>query len=222
MEFDDVIRSRRSVHQYADADIDDDTLTDLFEDVRYAPSSFNLQPWEFLVVQGDGLERLQSVAYGQEHVTDAAAAVVVLGTLDPSDHADRVTTDLLEKGFLPNESAAEARLDTIERLADADEETRRVWTVQSCTLAAMALMHAAWGRGIASCPMGGFDDEDLHSAFDVPADYEPVLIVTLGYPAEDAADIERPRKFRRPAEEFVHFDGFDPVAREGTTVAADD
>ncbi|WP_251342703.1 nitroreductase family protein [Haloplanus halophilus] len=221
MEFDDVIHTRRSVHQYSDADIDEETLYDLFEDVRFAPSSFNLQPWEFLVVRGDDLDRLQSVAYGQEHVTDAAAAVVVLGTLDPSDHAERVTRDLLEKGYLPDEEAAEARLDSVEGLANADEETRRVWTVQSCTLATMALMHAAWNRGIASCPMGGYDADAVHEEFDVPADYEPVCLVTLGYPEDEAADIERPRKFRRPADEFVHLDGFDPVARESPATADD-
>jgi len=221
MEFDEVIRTRRSVHQYSDADIDDETLYDIFEDVRHAPSSFNLQPWEFLVVRGDDLDRLQSVAYGQEHVTDAAAAVVVLGTLDPSDHADRVTADLLEKGYLPNEEAAEARLDTVDGLADADAETRRVWTTQSSTLAAMTLMHAAWGRGIASCPMGGFDADALHEEFDVPADYEAVMIVTLGYPEDEAADLERPRKFRRPTDEFLHLDEFDPIAREAAPTADD-
>jgi len=221
MEFDEVIHTRRSVHQYSDADIDDETLYDLFEDVRHAPSSFNLQPWEFLVVRGDDLDRLQSVAYGQEHVTDAAAAVVVLGTLDPSDHADRVTTDLLEKGYLPNEEAAEARLETVDGLAAADAETRRVWTTQSSTLAAMTLMHAAWGRGIASCPMGGFDADALHREFDVPADYEAVMIVTLGYPEDGAADLERPRKFRRPTDEFLHLDEFDPVAREAAPTADD-
>jgi len=221
MEFDEVIRTRRSVHQYSDADIDDETLYDLFEDVRHAPSSFNLQPWEFLVVRGDDLERLQSVAYGQEHVTDAAAAVIVLGTLDPSDHADRVTSDLLENGYLPNEEAAAARLDTVDNLADADSETRRVWTTQSSTLAAMTLMHAAWDRGIASCPMGGFDAEALREEFDVPDDYEAVMLVTLGYPEDEAADLERPRKFRRPTDEFLHLDEFDPVARESPATADD-
>jgi nitroreductase len=221
MEFADVIRTRRSVHQYSDEDIDEETLSALFEDVRFAPSSFNLQPWEFLVVQGEDLERLQSVAYGQEHVTDAAAAVVVLGTLDPSDHAERVTADLLEKGYLPNEEAADARLDTVEGLSNADEETRRVWTVQSSSLAAMALMHAAWDRGIASCPMGGYDAAALHEEFDVPEDYAAVCLVTLGYPEEEAADVERPRKFRRPTEEFVHFDDFDPVAGESPATADD-
>jgi nitroreductase len=222
MEFDDVIRTRRSVHQYADEDVDEETLADVFEEVRHVPSSFNLQPWEFLVVRGDDLERLQEVAYGQEHVTDASAAVVVLGSLDPSDHADRVTADLLEKGYLPNEAAAESQLETIDSLAAADPETRRVWTVRCCTLAAMGLMHAAWARGVASCPMGGFDDDALREAFDVPADYDAVMLVTLGYPAADAPDVERPRKFRRSTEEFVHFGDFDPVARDSSSAVADD
>jgi nitroreductase len=84
----------------------------------------------------------------------------------------------------------------------------------------MSLMYAAWDRGIASCPMGGFDADALRSEFGVPDDYDPVLLVTLGYPAEDAADVERERKLRRDAEEFVHFDAFDPVARGSP--AADD
>jgi nitroreductase len=221
MDFDDVVRTRRSVHQYSDADIDEETLVEIFEDVRYSPSSFNLQPWEFLIVRGDDLGRLRSVAYGQEHVTDAAAAVVVLGTLDPSDHADRVTSDLLEKGYLPDEAAAEARLDTVDGLADADAETRRLWTATSSSLAAMTLMHAAWDRGIASCPMGGFDADALHEEFGVPDDYQAVMLVTLGYPEDGAADVERARKFRRPTEEFLHLDDFDPVARESAPSADD-
>ena len=147
--------------------------------------------------------------------------MIVLGTLDPSDHADRVTSDLLENGYLPNEEAAAARLDTVDNLADADSETRRVWTTQSSTLAAMTLMHAAWDRGIASCPMGGFDAEALREEFDVPDDYEAVMLVTLGYPEDEAADLERPRKFRRPTDEFLHLDEFDPVARESATPADD-
>lgn len=221
MEFNDVIRTRRSVHQYADTDLDEETIAELFEDVRHVPSSFNLQPWEFVVVRGTDLDRLQRVANGQDHVTDAAAAVIVLGTLDPSDHADRVTADLLEKGYLRDEAAAGAQRETIEALATTGPETRRVWTVRCCTLATMALMHAAWARGIASCPMGGYDPDALRAEFGVHDDYEPVLLVTLGYPDDDAPDVERPRKFRRPVEEFVHFDGFDPVARGDPTAAGD-
>ncbi|MFB6123695.1 MAG: nitroreductase family protein [Haloferacaceae archaeon] len=222
MQFDDVIETRRSVHQYADDDIDDDTLREIVERATFAPSSYNLQPWEFLVLRDDETQRtLREVAYGQEHVTDAAAVVVVLGNLDPSAHADRVVRDKFEKGYLPSEDVLESQLETIERRAEGPREDRRRWTVQSSTLAAMALMHAAWNRGVASCPMGGFDGDALREAFDVGDGYEPVLLVTLGYPAEDAPDLERPRKLRRPVEEVVHFESFDPAVRTDAPRADD-
>jgi nitroreductase len=60
--------------------------------------------------------------------------------------------------------------------------------------------------------MEGFDPEALVETFDVPDGYEPVMLVTLGYPAEDAADVENERKARRPVDEVVHYDEFEPVA----------
>jgi nitroreductase len=92
----------------------------------------------------------------------------------------------------------------------------------------MTLMYAAWNQGVASCPMEGFDADALAEEFGVPAGYEPVMLVTLGYPADDAADVEHDRKVRRPVEEIVHYGSFDPVdetdVTPGTTVAeqADD
>ena len=81
---------------------------------------------------------------------------------------------------------------------------------RSTALAAMALMHAAWDEGVASCPVGGFDADALVAEFDVPDGYEPVMIVTLGYPADGAEALERERKYRRPVEEVVHRETFDP------------
>ncbi|WP_338737801.1 nitroreductase family protein [Haloplanus salilacus] len=36
-EHDDVLSTRRSVHQYTDEALDDETLDEIFERVRYAP-----------------------------------------------------------------------------------------------------------------------------------------------------------------------------------------
>jgi len=60
--------------------------------------------------------------------------------------------------------------------------------------------------------MEGFDADGLLDTFDVPEGYEPVMILTLGYPAEGAADIENNRKTRRSVDEITHFGEFDPVA----------
>ncbi|MFC4357201.1 nitroreductase family protein [Halobium salinum] len=213
MDYDEVVTTRRSVHDYADETVDRETVEAIFEEVRYAPSGYNLQPWEFLVLTDDeDRERLQEVAGGQEHVTDASAAVVVLGNEDPTAHVDRVLDDWVEKDYLPDEDAKEAVRENVEGMADMAEDERRVWTTRSTSLAAMALMNAAWSHGVASCPMEGFDAEALVEEFDIGEGYEPVMLVTLGYPADDADDVENARKFRRPVDEIVHFGEFDPVA----------
>ncbi|MFC6824293.1 nitroreductase family protein [Halopelagius fulvigenes] len=228
MEFSEVVESRRSVHQYADEALDEETIEGIFGRVRHSPSSYNLQPWEFLVLTEDeNRERLRSVAYDQEHVTDAPVAVVVLGNKDPSAHADAVLDDWVNKGYLPNEKARDAVMESIDGMAALPEEERRIWTVRSTTLAVSALMNAAWDEGVATCPMGGFDAEALVEEFDIDAEqYEPVMLVTMGYPDEDAADVANERKFRRPVDEIVHFDEFDPVDStqlpEETPASADD
>ncbi|MWV63946.1 nitroreductase family protein [Halorubrum sp. JWXQ-INN 858] len=210
MEFTDVVDARRSVHDYADEDLDRETIEAIVEAATTMPSSYNLQPWEFLVLTEDAdRERLREVAYGQAHVTDAPVAVVVLGNLDPAAHVDRVLDDQVEKGYRDEAGAAAAR-ETIVGMREYPTAERRVWAAKSTSLAAMGLMLAARDRGVATCPIGGFDPEALHEAFDVPDGYEPVMLVTMGYPAADAADEERPRKLRRPVSEVVHYGSFDP------------
>ncbi|MFC6724383.1 nitroreductase family protein [Halobium palmae] len=212
MEYEDVVTSRRSVHDYSDERVDRETIDAIFEEVRYAPSGYNLQPWEFLVLTEDeDRERLMEVAGGQEHVADASAAVVVLGNEDPTAHVDRVLDDWVEKEYLPDEEAKAAVRENVEAMADMEEDERRVWTTRSTSLAAMALMNAAWSHGVASCPMEGFDAEALIEEFGIGEGYEPVMLVTLGYPAEDADDVENDRKFRRPVDEIVHYGEFDPT-----------
>jgi len=215
MEFDDAVFSRRSVHSYIDEPVDEETLEAVFERVRYSPSSYNLQPWEFLVLRDDeNRERLQEVAYGQEHVTDAPVAIAVLGNTDPTTHGEAVATDMLRKDYLPNEAAKEGLLETIEGMGERDEATNRSWAQRSSALAAMTLMHAARAEGLSTCPMGGFDREALREAFDVDEAYEPIMLITLGYADETAADRTNQRKFRRSVDEIVHHGTFEPTEAE--------
>ncbi|MES3518209.1 MAG: nitroreductase family protein [Natronomonas sp.] len=214
MNFTDVVATRRSVHEYSDESIDRSTLDEIFETATVAPSGYNLQPWEFLALRDeDKKEALKEVANGQEHVVTADTAVVVLGNTDPMAHAEPVFDDWLAKEYIPNEDVKAALLENVEAMAGMPETERRVWTTRSSALAAMTLMYAAWNHGVGSCPMEGFDPEALVETFGIPEGYEPVMLVTLGYPTEDAADIENERKGRRPTEEVVHYDEFDPADR---------
>ena len=202
MDTDENIETRRTVHGYTDEELTRDEIRDIFETVRWSPSSYNLQPWEFVVVDDEeGQEALREDAYGQEHVTDAAAVVVVFGNLDRGAHAERVFRDQAEKGYTP-EGRAE---DLIERFEDEPPEGNEEWVVQSSMIAATTLMYAAWNRGIASCPMGGWDGEALCETLEVPDTWHPVLMMTLGYPDEESDEWKRERKTRRSPDDFVSF-----------------
>jgi len=224
----DAIESRRSVHDYTDEPLDDDTIEALFDRVKYTPSGYNLQPWEFLVLRdAESKSRLRAQAFDQPHVTDAAAVVVVLGNTDPAAHAERVFDDWLDKDYLPDAETRDGLIDQIEGWRERSEDENRLWTTRSTSLAAMTLVYAAWEIGIASCPMEGFDADGVREEFDIGAGYEPVMLVTLGYPEDGADDIEGPRKLRRPVDEITHFETFDPApetepAPEVAEAAADD
>lgn len=218
MEFDEVVQSRRSVHEYSDEPVDRETLDEIFRAATLSPSGYNLQPWEFLAVRDeDRKAALREVAYDQEHVTEADTTVVVLGNTDPTAHADPVFDDWLAKGYLPNEDVRDGLIESVDEMATLPVDERRVWTTRSSSLAAMTLMLAARDRGVASCPMEGFDADALVDEFDVPDGYEPVMLVTLGYPAEGAADIDNERKARRPVESFVHHE---TLSLDGETTLA--
>ncbi len=209
MDFTEIAATRRSVHQYSDEPIDQSTLDAIFKTATLAPSGYNLQPWEFLALRNDETKTaLKEVANGQEHVVNADTAVVILGNTDPMAHAETVFDDWLAKEYIPNEDVREALLDNVEAMAGMPEAERRIWTTRSSALAAMTLMYAAWEYDVASCPMEGFDAEALVQAFNIPDGYEPVMLVTLGYPGEEASDIENDRKGRRPIADVVHYETF--------------
>ena len=220
MEAPELFRSRRSVHEYSDEPLDEETLDEIFDRVRYTPSGYNLQPWEFVVLQAEESKAaLAEAAYGQEHVETAAATVVVLGNTDPAAHAERVFDDWLAKGYLPSEDVRDDLLGQVEGMRDQSDEANRVWTTRSTSLAAMTLMYAAWDLGVASCPMEGFEPEAVRELVGAGDDYEPVMLVTLGYPAEGTADIENDRKERRSVDEIVHHETFTAPERPEATDA---
>jgi len=201
METQKTIRTRRTVHEYTDEEVEQKELDEIFETVRRSPSSYNLQPWEFVVVRDEkGKEELKDCAYGQEHVTDADTVVVVFGNRDRGAHAEEVFYDQSEKGYRDDESAEEL----IERFDEEPYEGNEQWVIQSSMIAATTLIYVAWGYGIASCPMGGWDGDALTDTLDVPEEWYPVVMVTLGYPEKESDEWQRGRKWRRPTEDFVH------------------
>ncbi len=73
--------------------------------------------------------------------------------------------------------------------------------LRSASLAAMTLMLAAQGMGLASGAMSGFDGDGVAAAFELTADELPVMLVTIGYPAAG----NWPQKLRKPLDQVLAF-----------------
>ena len=69
------------------------------------------------------------------------------------------------------------------------------------------IMLAAWELGIGTCWVMHFDPEAMRQTFHIPANVEPVALLVMGYPAEDAAPLALHHN-KRPLEEVICYDEF--------------
>jgi putative NAD(P)H nitroreductase len=199
----EALRTRRSGHNFdPDTDIDDETLEALVEDATLAPSSYNLQPWEFVAVQDDErLDELVDLAYGQEHIREAGTAVLVVGHDEPKT-ADRVFDEWIEAGRM-DEETAQATKEQAVAMYD-DERMGRDYAVRNASLAAQNFLLSAHARGLTATPMIGFDTEGVAEFLELPEDAVPVVLIAVGPSGGD----EPERLPRRDVEEVLHRETF--------------
>ena len=140
-------------------------LAQLFEAARWAPSSYNAQPWAFILAtreDAEGYNRLLStlVEVNRQWAQQAPVLILAVAKLD-YDHA------------------ASANRHAFYDLGQA---------VANLTVQATALdLHIH--------QMGGFDPRSARELFAIPSGYEPVAVLALGYQeAPPAGPTARTRK----------------------------
>ena len=201
----EALRRRRAIRDYDPSfAIGDDVFEQLFELVKLTPSAMNLQPWEFILVRdAEAKKRLRACAMNQYQIELASATVVVLGNTDMMAHFEPVYADLLALGGTSPERVEGSRR-YVHRFDD-DLRYRELWAARCAALAAMTLMLAAQELGLDSGPMDGFSPDKLMAEFNIPANYLPVMLVTLGRRAQEPP---YGRQWRRGTEDMVHIDSF--------------
>lgn len=197
-------QQRRSIHDYLpEKNIPREVFESIFEAVKLSPSGYNAQTWEFLVIE-DMKKRqdIQKLAFNQKHITQASALIIVLGDANIGRHAEEIMKDWVSHEYAnPKQAQSYASSMTKERpLA-----IRKIMAMRSTVLSAMTLMYAATDQGLATCPMMGFQQQNLAEYLELPADIFPVLMMTIGY--EDTSKTKQ-RLPRKAVNEFVFFDTY--------------
>jgi nitroreductase len=165
-------------------------LDDLLEALRLSPSSFGLQPYSFIVVENPEIRaRLQAVSWNQSQVTDASHLIALCAkrTVD-SAYVDECLREIASVRGLPVDALKGYR-DRIGSYLLAKKPAEILeWAKRQTYIALGFLLSAAALMGVDSCPMEGFDPEQVDCILDLRKDdLTIVALCPVGFRAPDDA-----------------------------------
>ncbi|MCB2186567.1 MAG: nitroreductase family protein [Deltaproteobacteria bacterium] len=173
------IKNRRTIRKFEEKAVSEEVLNQLLEAIQMSPSWANTQCWEVIVVKDQARrEALQATLSKGNPATKALVAapllLVMAGKKESSGYYGGAVTT---------------------KFGD--------WIMFDLGIATQSLCLAGYALGLGSVVVGLFDQDAAAKALEVPAGYEVVAMVPMGYPAKSPS--APPRK---AVADFVHVDKF--------------
>ncbi|MEF2968279.1 nitroreductase family protein [Paenibacillus sp. M1] len=188
-----VLRERHSVRAYdPDVKISKEELGEMLELATSAPSSSNLQPWRFLVIDDQKLkEELYPIANNQQQVLDASAVIAVLGDLKSFEQAENIYSSTVKAGFM-DEATKTAFVERLNKgYGGMGPEKLHQVNLLDAGLVSMQFMLVAKAKGYDTVPMGGFNPDKFSEAYNLPDTLKPLLLIAVGKAAKPARSTVR-------------------------------
>lgn len=184
------ILRRRSLRRYQPIPVPRDVIERLLTAAVWAPSAHNRQPWRFAVIQTTAQKEALAQAMGARlrHDLEADGVAESIIAADAARSYERLT-------------AAPILIALCLSMVDMDtySDDRRshfeyLMAVQSVAMAGQNLLLAAHETGLAACWMCAplFCPEVVREALELPHDWQPQGIITLGYPAQEREKTRKP------------------------------
>ncbi|GKU83061.1 nitroreductase family protein [Niallia sp. NCCP-28] len=202
--FSALIKERRSANNFIEeVPIDRKELNDIFEEVKLAPSAFNLQHTHYVVIQDKEIKaKMQEAAFGQYKVHSASAVILVTGDKKAYEKAGSIYEGLKMLGIL-NECQYDSMVkETVETYLTRGPVFQRDEAIRNASLSAMLFMLAAKNKGWDTCPMIGFDANKAKEILQLQENVEPVMMIAIG---KEKKESRHPRGYRKPISEFVQY-----------------
>ncbi|WP_448538125.1 NAD(P)H-dependent oxidoreductase [Sphingobium yanoikuyae] len=184
----------------------EDKVERILEAVRLAPTSSGLQQFEVIVVTNKDLRaKIRAIAWDQAQVTDASHLVVFAAWDNYT--ADRINGmfDLVndERGFR-NEGWEAYRQMLLNTYPQRDAQTNFEHAARQAYVGLGIALTAAAFEEVDATPMEGFDPAALDEILDLRArGLRSVVMMPLGYRADEGDWLVNLKKVRRPAADFI-------------------
>ncbi|HZG82218.1 MAG TPA: nitroreductase family protein [Brevibacillus sp.] len=183
-----IVTERRSIKKYDKAvKISKEEMTKILTLATSAPSSVNMQPWRFLVIESpEAKAKLAPLArFNQTQVETSSAVIAVFGDLNNFEKFEEIYGTAVEKGYMPLEvkerihTSYSGYFETISR-----EQMKDVVLVDG-GLVSMQIMLAARAYGYDTNPIGGYEKDKITEAFGLDKErYIPVMLISIGKAAD--------------------------------------
>ncbi|MDP4087579.1 MAG: nitroreductase family protein [Bacillota bacterium] len=189
----EIIKERHSVRKFDSAyKIPREEIEGMLKEATLAPSSSNLQPWRFIVIEDQASKKeLRSIAYNQEQVEMASVVIAVLGDMEMYENAEKVFQSAFELGFMTEENTKKMIENTVNLYSKAPNELRKNIATYDAGLVSMQIMLIAKDRGYDTVPMSGFNKEKFMEEFNVSERFFPIVLIPLGKAAVPAHSTTR-------------------------------
>ena len=176
----------------------------ILEAGRKSPSSFGQEPWKFLVITNEELKsKIRPFCWDQPQITTCSHLVVILAAInDVKPELGIVEKKLARKGFPDDKLKFYVGIYS-SHLKDtlSSDENIYSWTARQTYIALGNMMTAAAIRGIDSCPIEGFEKENVEKVLDLDlTKYQVSCILPFGYRIN-----EQSSQLRESFENIVEF-----------------
>jgi len=226
MEFEELIRERKSIRGYKKDPVSREVIEEIIETAKWAPSSMNTQPWYVHVLTGEPLDKVRKgntenmlsgvppkrdfpmkEAYEGDHrqrQIDVAVQLFAEMEIARDDKAKR--HDWVMRGFRQFDAAVSVVLTYDKYLAPA--------AISQFDLGALshAIVLAAWKRGL-GCVINGqgiMQSAVVREHAGIPDDQNIMICIAMGYPDYDFP-ANNVKSVREDNEKFVRYVGFDEL-----------
>ena len=172
----------------------DDTKKISEEDMKYilevgrkSPSSFGQEPWKFLVITNEELKaKIRPFCWDQVQVTSCSHLVVILAAIESVKPESGVPAKRFARREMPQDkkdfynNLYKNHL-TVTNVLQNDEQVF-AWTARQTYIPMANMMTAAAIRGIDSCPIEGFERENVEKVLNLDTSkYRLSVVVPFGY-----------------------------------------
>ena len=184
------ITDRRSIRRYADSPVPHKIIEDILEAAIWSPSAHNRQPWRFCVIQDDAVKHQLASAMGTRLRRDLMADDVPQAVIDADVNRsyERITGAPVLIALCMTMADMDSYLD------EKRAKNEAMMAVQSVAMAGQNILLAAHEFGLGACWMCAplFCPDVVISALELPDDWQPQGLITLGYPAQSREKTRKP------------------------------